>query len=79
MEHKHLQFRSEGREHQLRKQIDDTSSDYDREKLEERLAKLTGGVAVIRVGARTETAMKSRKEAFDDAINSTKAAMAERP
>jgi chaperonin GroEL len=66
-----------GRVQQLRKQIEDTSSDYDREKLEERLAKLTGGVAVIRVGARTETAMKSRKEAFDDAINSTKAAMAE--
>ena len=66
-----------GRVQQLRKQIEDTSSDYDREKLEERLAKLTGGVAVIRVGARTETAMKSRKEAFDDAINSTKAAMTE--
>jgi chaperonin GroEL len=67
----------EGRVQQLRKQIEDTSSDYDREKLEERLAKMTGGVAVIRVGARTESAMKSRKEAFDDAINSTKAAMAE--
>lgn len=66
-----------GRCEQLRKQIEDTSGSYDREKLEERLAKLTGGVAVIRVGARTESAMKSRKEAFDDAIHSTKAAMEE--
>jgi len=52
-------------------------SDYDREKLEERLAKLSGGVAVIRVGAPSEVEMKSRKEALDDAIASTKAAMAE--
>ena len=62
---------------QLRRQIEDATSDYDREKLEERIAKISGGVAVIRVGARTEGAMKSRKEAFDDAISSTKSGMAE--
>jgi len=67
----------EGRTAELRKLIADTTSDYDREKLQERLAKLTGGVAVIRVGAPSEAEMKSRKEAFDDAISSTKAAMAE--
>ena len=62
---------------ELRRQIADTSSDYDREKLEERLAKLSGGVAVIRVGAPTEAEMKSRHEAFDDAIHATRAAIAE--
>jgi chaperonin GroEL len=62
---------------ELRKLIADTKSDYDREKLQERLAKLTGGVAVIRVGAPSESEMKSKKEAFDDAISATKAAMAE--
>jgi chaperonin GroEL len=62
---------------EIRKQIEKTTSDYDREKLEERLAKLSGGVAVIRVGAPSETEMKSRKEALEDAINATKAAMAE--
>jgi chaperonin GroEL len=67
----------EGRCNEIRKQIEQTTSDYDREKLEERLAKLSGGVAVIRVGAPTEAEMKSRKEAFEDAISSTKAAMAE--
>jgi chaperonin GroEL len=67
----------EGRMTQIRAQIDKTTSDYDREKLEERLAKLSGGVAVIRVGAPTEAEMKSRKEALDDAINATKAAVAE--
>jgi chaperonin GroEL len=67
----------EGRCKELRKQIEDTTSDYDREKLQERLAKLAGGVAVIRVGAPSETELKNRKEAFDDAISSTKAAMAE--
>ncbi len=67
----------EGRVKQIRTQIDETTSDYDREKLEERLAKLVGGVAVIRVGAPSEAEMKSRKEALDDAINSTKAAAAE--
>ena len=66
-----------GRCSELRKQIDDTTSDYDKEKLRERLAKLTGGVAVIRVGAPSEAELKSLKEAFDDAISATKAAMAE--
>ena len=62
---------------ELRKQIADTTSDYDREKLEERLAKLAGGVAVIRVGAPSEAEMKSRHDAFDDAIHATRAAVAE--
>ena len=62
---------------EIRRQIEDTTSDYDREKLEERLAKLAGGVAVIRVGAPSEAEMKNRKDAFDDAIASTKAAIAE--
>jgi len=62
---------------ELRKQIKDATSDYEREKLDERLAKLAGGVAVIRVGAPSEAELKSRKEAFDDAISSTKAAIAE--
>ena len=66
-----------GRASEIRRLIADTTSEYDREKLQERLAKLTGGVAVIRVGAPSEAEMKSRKEAFDDAISSTKAAMAE--
>jgi chaperonin GroEL len=61
----------------IRKEIEDTASDYDREKLEERLAKLSGGVAVIRVGAPSESEMKSKKDALDDAISSTKAAVAE--
>ena len=61
----------------IRKEIDQAKSDYDREKLEERLAKLSGGVAVIRVGAPSESEMKARKEALDDAISSTKAAVAE--
>jgi chaperonin GroEL len=67
----------EGRCNELRRQIAETTSDYDREKLEERLAKLAGGVAVIHVGAPSEAEMKSRKEAFDDAISATKAAIAE--
>jgi chaperonin GroEL len=67
----------EGRAAEIRKLAKDATSDYDREKLQERLAKLTGGVAVIRVGAPSEAEMKSRKEAFDDAISATKAAMAE--
>ncbi|MBA8906198.1 chaperonin GroEL [Aminobacter ciceronei] len=62
---------------QIRREIENTTSDYDREKLQERLAKLTGGVAVIKVGAPTESEMKSRKEALDDAISATKAAIAE--
>ena len=67
----------QGRCNELRREIEKTTSDYDREKLKERLAKLAGGVAVIRVGAPSETEMKNRKEAFEDAISSTKAAMAE--
>jgi len=67
----------EGRKQQLRAQIEKTTSDYDKEKLQERLAKLAGGVAVIRVGAPSEAEMKSRKEALDDAIAATKAAVAE--
>jgi len=67
----------EARCNEIRRQIEDTTSDYDREKLEERLAKLAGGVAVIRVGAPSEAEMKNRKDAFDDAISSTKAAIAE--
>nr|WP_283949679.1 chaperonin GroEL [Limobrevibacterium gyesilva] len=67
----------DGRCNQIRRQIEETTSDYDREKLQERLAKLAGGVAVIRVGAPTEAEMKSRKEALDDAISATKAAVAE--
>ena len=61
----------------IRKELEKTTSDYDREKLEERLAKLSGGVAVVRVGAPSESEMKSKKEALDDAISSTKAAVAE--
>jgi chaperonin GroEL len=66
-----------GRANEIRAQIKTVTSDYDREKLEERLAKLTGGVAVIRVGAPSEAEMKNRREAFEDAISATKAAMAE--
>ena len=67
----------DARTEQLRREIEKTTSDYDREKLQERLAKLAGGVAVIRVGAPSEAEMKSKKEALDDAINATKAAVAE--
>jgi chaperonin GroEL len=67
----------EGRMQQIRREIEQATSDYDREKLQERLAKLSGGVAVIRVGAPTEAEMASRKEALDDAISATKAAVAE--
>ena len=66
-----------GRVQMIRKEIEKSTSDYDREKLEERVAKLAGGVAVIRVGAPTESEMKSKKDALDDAISSTKAAVAE--
>ena len=69
--------RIEARIAMLRKEIDDASSDYDRDRLKERLAKLAGGVAVIRVGAPSESEMRARKEALDDAISSTKAAVAE--
>ena len=67
----------QGRCNELRTQIERTTSEYDNEKLQERLAKLAGGVALIRVGAPSETEMKNRKEAIDDAINATKAALAE--
>jgi chaperonin GroEL len=62
---------------QIKKQIEDTTSDYDREKLQERLAKLSGGVAVINVGAATETEMKEKKARVEDALNATKAAVEE--
>jgi chaperonin GroEL len=66
-----------GRCDELRHLIDKATSDYDKEKLRERLAKLSGGVAVVRVGAPSESELKSRKEAFDDAVSATKAAVAE--
>jgi chaperonin GroEL len=67
----------EARVKQIKAQIEETTSDYDREKLQERLAKLAGGVAVIRVGAPSESEMKAKKEALDDAISATKAAISE--
>jgi chaperonin GroEL len=67
----------EGRIKQIRTQIEETTSDYDREKLQERLAKLAGGVAVIKVGAPTETAMKEKKARVEDALNATRAAVEE--
>jgi len=67
----------EARLQQIRAQMDSTTSDYDREKLQERLARLSGGVAVIRVGAPSEAEMKARKDALDDAISATRAAIAE--
>jgi len=67
----------EGRSAQLRSEIENTDSDWDREKLEERLAKLSGGVAVIKVGAATETDLKKRKEAVEDAVSAAKAAVEE--
>ncbi|NIQ37958.1 MAG: chaperonin GroEL [Proteobacteria bacterium] len=67
----------EGRVKQIRAQIEETTSDYDREKLQERLAKLVGGVAVINVGAATETEMKERKARVEDALNATRAAVEE--
>jgi chaperonin GroEL len=67
----------EARVAQIRKQIEETSSDYDKEKLQERLAKLSGGVAVIKVGAATETEMKEKKDRVDDALSATKAAVEE--
>jgi chaperonin GroEL len=67
----------DSRADQIRTQIEKTTSDYDREKLQERLAKLTGGVAVIRVGAATEADMKQKKQRVEDALNATQAAVAE--
>jgi chaperonin GroEL len=66
-----------GRVAQIRAQIENTSSDYDKEKLQERLAKLAGGIAVIKVGAATETEMKEKKDRIDDALNATRAAVEE--
>src|SRR4029434_25886 len=67
----------QGRVKTLRAQIEDTSSDYDREKLQERLAKLIGGVAVIKVGAATEAEMKEKKARVEDAMHATRAAVEE--
>src|SRR5262249_50327747 len=67
----------DGRVKQLRAQIEDTTSDYDREKLQERLAKLIGGVAVIKVGAATEVEMKEKKARVEDALHATRAAVEE--
>src|SRR5439155_3266794 len=67
----------QGRVKQLRAQVEDTTSDYDREKLQERLAKLVGGVAVIKVGAATETEMKEKKARLEDAMHATRAAVEE--
>jgi chaperonin GroEL len=67
----------EARVNQIKTQIDETTSDYDREKLQERLAKLAGGVAVIRVGGATEVEVKERKDRVDDALNATRAAVEE--
>merc|ERR1712137_997912 len=67
----------EGRVNQIRAQIEETTSDYDREKLQERVAKLAGGVAVIRVGGMTEVEVKERKDRVDDALNATRAAVQE--
>jgi chaperonin GroEL len=67
----------DARANQIRREIDATTSDYDREKLQERLAKLTGGIAEIRVGAHTETEMKERKDLVEDAMHATRAAIAE--
>src|SRR5213076_1940589 len=67
----------EGRIKQIRAQIEETTSDYDREKLQERLAKLVGGVAVINVGAATEVEMKEKKQRVEDALNATRAAVEE--
>ena len=70
-------FRSKGRVAQIRQQIETTTSDFDREKLQERLAKLAGGVAVIKVGAATEVEMKEKKLRIEDALAATKAAVEE--
>jgi len=67
----------QARVNQLKQQIEETTSDYDKEKLQERLAKLAGGVAVIRVGGATEVEVKEKKDRVDDALNATKAAVEE--
>lgn len=77
MDGKGAQEAIDARINQIRSQIDKTTSDYDREKLQERLARLAGGVAVIRVGAATEMEMKNKKYKIEDALNATKAAAEE--
>ena len=67
----------QGRINQIRRQIEETTSDYDKEKLQERLAKLAGGVAVLKVGGATEVEVKERKDRVDDALNATRAAVEE--
>ena len=67
----------QGRVKQIRNQIEETTSDYDQEKLQERLAKLVGGVAIIKVGAATETEMKEKKARVEDALHATRAAVEE--
>ncbi|RWQ43102.1 TCP-1/cpn60 chaperonin family protein, partial [Mesorhizobium sp.] len=67
----------QGRVAQIKQQIEETTSDYDKEKLQERLAKLAGGVAVIRVGGATEIEVKEKKDRVDDALNATRAAVEE--
>ena len=67
----------EGRINQIKAQIEETTSDYDREKLQERLAKLAGGVAIIRVGGSTEVEVKEKKDRVEDALHSTRAAVEE--
>ena len=67
----------EGRIAQIKAQVEETTSDYDREKLQERLAKLAGGVAIIRIGGSTETEVKEKKDRVDDALNATRAAVEE--
>ena len=67
----------EGRCNQIRAQVEETTSDYDKEKLQERLAKLAGGVAVIRVGAATEVEVKEKKDKVEDAMHATRAAVEE--
>ena len=68
---------SQARIAQIKQQIEDTTSDYDKEKLQERLAKLAGGVAVIKVGGSTEVEVKEKKDRVDDALNATRAAVEE--
>ena len=77
VEGKGKQSEIKGRAEQIRREIDQTTSDYDREKLQERLAKLTGGIAEVRVGAHTETEMKERKALVEDALHATRAAIEE--
>src|SRR5207302_4043114 len=67
----------QGRSKQIKAQVEETTSDYDREKLQERLAKLSGGVAIIKVGAGTETELKEKKHRVEDALSATRAAVEE--